>query len=267
MPAGPVKADAAVDLAWAVDQDMPPGPYPRSSQFVFQRVPQLVTAAATAGAPRRVLDVACGLGGQLDLLRANDREAWGLDSSFALARHCRQQFAGDRNALIVCATAEELPFRDSTFDRIICQGSIDHFANPGTFLAEVARVLRPDGRAVIGISNFDSLSCRIGRGLYRAKALLRLPVYRGRMYWDIPANHTFKGTYRVLRQMAAPHLKLVECRGISLLWLFHTWTRLMDTLPERWAWMAMRTLDRIAYRTPRLADLIVSVWRPRKDGP
>lgn len=242
---------------------MPPGPYPRDSQFVFQRVPELVTEVATRGKPGRVLDVACGLGGQMALLRDAGWESWGLDASTALARHCRERFADDGGAPLVIAVAEALPFRDSSFDRIVCQGSLDHFARPRSFMREVARVLKPDGRAIIGISNFDSLSCLISQSIFSLRERWGLPVYRGRNFWQIPNNHTFRGTYRVLRRLGEPHLELVECRGASMLWLFHRWTRLMEALPAPLAWSTMTALDRIAYRVPALADLVVSVWQPR----
>ena len=248
-----------IDLAWAVNEDMPPGPYPRDSRWVFRRVPELVTDRATAGRPGRVLDVACGLGGQLALLRERGWEGWGLDASMALVQHCRKQFAGQ--APLVCAVAEALPFRSGTFDRVVCQGSLDHFAKPRAFLREVARILQPDGHAIIGISNFDSLSCRIGRGLYRAKERFGASVYHGRNYWQIPPNHTFKGTLGGLKQLAQPELELVECRGISMLWLFHRWTRLIETLPSPLAWGALAAVDRIAYRVPEMADVLVTVWR------
>ena len=253
-----------IDLDWAINEDIPPGPYPRDSQFVFQRVPQLVAEVATEGRPGRVLDVACGLGGQLALLRQGEWEAWGLDASIALVRHCRQEFAGQGEAPLVCATAEALPFQSDSFDRIVCQGSLDHFAQPRSFMREVARVLKPNGRAIIGISNFDSLSCRLGEAIAQIKERIGLPVYQGRNYWQIPHNHTFRGSYPVLRRLGEPHLELVECRGISLLWLFNSWTRLTEALPRPLAWSAMTALDRIAYRTPSIADLLVSVWRPRR---
>ncbi len=195
----------------------------------------------------------------MTLLKAAGCEAWGLDTSIALLRHCRTRFAG---APLVCSTAEALPLRNASLDRIVCQGSLDHFVRPGSFMREAARVLRPDGRAIIGISNYDSLSCRLGQAVYRLEDRLGLPVYRGRNYWQIPPNHTFRGTYRVLRQLGEPHLELIECRGVSLLWLFHRWSRLMEALPRFLAWSTITTLDRIAYKSPALADIIVSVWRP-----
>ncbi len=254
----------AVDLGWVVDDDMPPGPYPRDSQFIFQRVPQRITEAATEDGPGRVLDVACGFGGQLALLRRDGREGWGLDASMPLLRHCRTRFAIDGGAPMVCAAAEALPFRSGSFDRIVCQGSLDHFARPRTFMREVARVLKPDGLAIIGISNYDSLSCRLGQAIFRLRERWGLAVYRGRNYWQIPPNHTFRCTYSAMRRLGQPYLELVACHGISLLWLFRRWTRLVDALPRPLAWSTMTVLDQIAYRMPAIADLVVSVWRPRR---
>lgn len=251
-----------VDLGWTVDEDIPPGPYPRDSQLVFERVPALVTREATKGAPGRVLDVACGLGGQLALLRDEGWEGWGLDASTPLATYCRERFANDGGAPVVIAAAEALPFRDHTFDRIVCQGSLDHFPEPKAFMQDLARVLKPDGRAIIGISNFDSLSSRLGRGLYQLSERFGRPVYRGRNYWEIPDNHTFKGTYAVLKDLGPPGLEMEDCYGISMMWLFHRWTKLIEALPESAAMPILNALDRIAYRAPALADILVSVWRP-----
>lgn len=255
---------AQFDLAWSVEEDVPPGRPRRDSQFVFRRVPELITEKATAGKPKRILEVACGFGGQMALLRKRCGEVWGLDASVALARYCRRRFAGAGGAPLVVALAEALPFRSGSFDRIVCQGSIDHFARPRQFMREVARVLKPEGRAVIGMSNFDSLSCVLGRTLYAIQERRGRPVYRGRNYWEIPENHAFRGTYNVLLRLGEPALELVECRGVSMLWLFHRWTRLMEALPWPVAWGLMSALDRLAYHVPALADLLVSVWRPRR---
>lgn len=254
------------DLNWLITEDMPPPPYPRDSQFIFKRIPEVLTQIAIRDRPQRVLEVACGIGKQLELLRPGTVEVWGLDASPALTRYCNERFAGDPGAGFVTAVAERLPFEDDTFDCVLCQGSLDHFPRPRAFLRDVARILKPDGRAVIALSNFDSLACRLGRTLYRAKAARGMDVYRGRNYWEIPENHTFRGTYSVLLRIGEPHLELVECRGISLLWLFHRWSRLMDALPPALAWSTMTVADRIAYRVPALADMVVSVWQPRKAG-
>jgi SAM-dependent methyltransferase len=256
-------ADEDFDLDYSIEEDMPPGRPHRDSQYVFARLPRAVAREA-ARPGERVLDVGCGFGGQMTLLREQGGEAWGLDASFDLCWHCRDKFLPNGGAPLVCGTAEHLPFRDNTFDRVVCQGSLDHFARPRLFMSEVARILKPDGRAVIAISNYDSLACRLGRGLYRMQERRGKDVYRGRNYWQIPPNHTFRGTYSVLVRMGAPHLQLVRCRGVSMLWLFRRWTRVVENVPREVALGMIAAVDRVAYRAPSLADIVISVWRPNK---
>ena len=267
MTQSPARPTPQLDLDYAIEDDMPPGVTTRDTQLVVKRMPELVAQLATPRSSGRVLDVGCGFGGQMELLRGRGWETWGLDASYDLSWYCKTRFAGEHPSPAVCAAAEALPFRAGSFNSIVCQGSLDHFVQPRAFLREVARVLKPDGRAVIAISNYDSLSCRLGSNLYRLKERFGRPVYRGRNYWQIPGNHTFRGTYRMLVRLGEPDLELIECRGVSLLWLFHRWTRLMQRLPDSIAWGAMRALDRVAYHRPSAADIVVSVWRPKKhDG-
>ena len=61
------------------------------------------------------------------------------------------------------AWSDALPFADDSFDGVICKGAIDHFDRPLVAIGEMARVTRPDGRVVLAIANFDSLSCRVAR--------------------------------------------------------------------------------------------------------
>jgi len=209
--------------------------------------------------------VGCGFGQQMMLLRERGWDVWGLDASFRLARYSSDRF--ETPAPAVCAIAESLPFADGAFDRVVCQGSLDHFAQPESFLKEVSRILKPDGRAIIALANYGSLSARLGSRVYWLKRLFGVGVFEGRNYWEIPRNHTFRGTHRVLIDICSRHLELVECRGISLLWLFHTWTRVVETLPQPIAWALMGALDWIAYRRPSIADELVSVWQPKKPWP
>lgn len=46
-----------------------------------------------------------------------------------------------------------LPFADASFDDVVCCVSIDYLTQPVAVMAEVARVLRPDGRMVCTFSN------------------------------------------------------------------------------------------------------------------
>ena len=45
--------------------------------------------------------------------------------------------------------SENLPFDDDTFDMITCTDSFHHYPNSENVLAEIRRVLRPQGRLLI----------------------------------------------------------------------------------------------------------------------
>jgi SAM-dependent methyltransferase len=98
----------------------------------------------------RLLDVSCGNG---YLLRAAGRrglEATGVDISPAALEHARRQAP---HARLVCADAERLPFGDTSFDRVTNIGSLEHYARPQCGVAEMARVLKPDGLALVLLPN------------------------------------------------------------------------------------------------------------------
>jgi len=258
---------APVDLSYDLSDDLVPGPWRRDSVFAFWRGEQAVRQAVDGVRRGRLLDVACGTADQAGRLQERGWQSWGLEPSpgmLRLARLRREQRG--QSVILVRGIGEQLPFCDDSFDCVVCQGSLDHFARPRAFMAELARILKPNGRAVIALANFESLSCRLGRGLYRAKELLGIPVMGGRAYWQIPPNHTFKGDYAVLRAMASPWLRLERCQGVSMLWLFRRWSLFVEALPEDVAWALLRTVDRIARRMPGLSDMMVSVWRPTKAG-
>jgi SAM-dependent methyltransferase len=259
---------ASIDLDYDLTEDLVPGPWRRDSVFLFWRSEKAVQQAVDGVRRGRLLDVACGTADQAGRFQERGWQSWGLEPSpgmLRLAQLRRKQ--REQSVVLVRGIAEQLPFCDDSFDCVVCQGSLDHFARPRAFMGEVARILKPDGQAIIAIANFESLSCRLGRSLYRAKKLLGIPVMGGRAYWQIPPNHTFKGDLAILRGMARPWLRMERCHGVSVLWLFRRWSLFVESLPEDVAWALLRTLDRVAYRVPGLSDMIISVWRPSKAAP
>jgi SAM-dependent methyltransferase len=90
---------------------------------------------------------------------ASRRGAWtcGIDISEPTVRQARAAFAprpGERQPLRgVVADVRDLPFRDASFDAIYSMGTIEHFDGTERAVEEMARVLRPGGRAIIGVPN------------------------------------------------------------------------------------------------------------------
>lgn len=250
-----------VDLSYSIE-DFVPGPH-RDSRFLYAALEDTIVDLACEGPGGRVLDVACGTGKQPMRIAARGCIAVGLESSMEMVGVGRLVHP-ESTAAIVRAIAESLPFLDGEFDRVVCQGSLDHFADAGAFMCEAARVTKPDGRIVIALANFESLSCRLGHAIDRAKGRLNRPRPPWRPYFEIPVDHNVKGDLRFVRNLGGDPLVLDRCFGISLLWLLPRWGQALDRLPLGPAGTVWRALDRIARRRPHDADMIISVWRKRE---
>jgi len=256
-------AEPKPELDYALE-DFFPGPYRPDMQFYIDRLSEATLQAADRPRPGRILDVACGPAEEIIGLSRKGWQAWGLDASqsmLGLARRKAKEQGGE--VLLVRGIAETLPFRDSSFDRVTCKGAMDHFAHPEAFVQEVARVLKPDGLAVIALTNYESLSCRVGRWLYPALRRTRYKNRRERPYWVPPKDHTLRGSYDQVVRLGGRWLELRRCFGVSLLWLFPGWDRILDRIPRRVARAILRIADLAARRAPTMADVIVSVWSPR----
>ncbi len=89
----------------------------------------------------RVLDIGCGKGRQMQRLAGRGCRAIGLDPNPARLRGCT-----DLALEVVAGHAEHMPFRDGSFDGVICKVTIPYTVEPLAF-REMARVLKPGGTA------------------------------------------------------------------------------------------------------------------------
>jgi SAM-dependent methyltransferase len=81
-------------------------------------------------------------------------QAYGIDISPPTLARARDAF-GSTNATLHGAVADvrELPFRDASFDAVYSMGTIEHFNETERAVEEMARVLKPGGRAIVGVPN------------------------------------------------------------------------------------------------------------------
>ena len=99
-----------------------------------------------------VLDIACGAGYGTELLARKASYAYGIDISpeavnYAKTKHHRDNLTywiGD-----CCA----IPMDDASVDIVVSFETIEHIENHPLFLAEIKRVLRPDGILIISSPN------------------------------------------------------------------------------------------------------------------
>jgi len=100
-------------------------------------------------APARVLDVATGTAGvALMLTDRSDATVTGVDITELMLRRGRDLVARRGRSLrirLVAGRAEQLPFRDHTFDALTFTYLLRYVANPAATLRELSRVVRPGG--------------------------------------------------------------------------------------------------------------------------
>lgn len=117
-----------------------------------------IDLAAPLCAGREVLEIGCGTGLILKEIAPIARRAVGLDLSPGMLARAR-----DRGLTVVEGSATDLPFDDATFDTVYSFKVLAHVEGIEQALREVARVLRPGGRAALEFYNRASLRYAVKR--------------------------------------------------------------------------------------------------------
>jgi len=103
---------------------------------------------------RRILDLGSGMGGASVALALEGAAPLAFEYNRAYCDIIRLRAARYELALpIVNGVGERLPFAEGSFDLAICWDVVEHVQNPDRLLAELARVLRPGGRALLTVIN------------------------------------------------------------------------------------------------------------------
>jgi SAM-dependent methyltransferase len=109
--------------------------------------------AARWAAGNRVLDVACGEGYGSALLARSAAHVTGVDVSEPAIAHASRAYADRGNLAFVQASCTALPLPDASVDVAVTFETIEHIAEQGPFLDQLARVLQPDGVLVLSCPN------------------------------------------------------------------------------------------------------------------
>ena len=84
-------------------------------------------------------------------------QAYGIDISMPIVSQARVAFGtapeDERSLKAAVADVRDLPFADASFDAIYSMGTIEHFDETEQAVAEIVRVLKPGGCAIVGVPN------------------------------------------------------------------------------------------------------------------
>lgn len=123
--------------------------------------------AASYCEAKTVLEVACGTGQGLGLLRSRAGKVYACDLSLENL-HTARHGNGQSQALVQ-ANAQALPFADNSLDAIILLEAIYFLPSASEFLSEARRVLRPGGWCLVSAINKDCIDFNPRHSLYRER--------------------------------------------------------------------------------------------------
>ena len=183
--------------------------------------------------PGMILENGCGVGEYLQRLDAQAKLAVGLDVDFERVVETHQ-----KGLTVQMAVGEALPHAAGTFDLVISNEVLEHVQDDRQAVAEIVRVLKPDGRLMLFCPNrgypFET------HGIYRKSEY----HFGNKLFVNYLPN--------CWRNKLAPHVRVYRARDLK---------RLFEGLPVR---IVRRTVifggyDNIIRRSPALGKVLRAV--------
>ncbi len=129
---------------------------PPLSALTVERLDQWALSLVPYRRTGRLLEVGCGAGHFLAAAARHGFEAWGTEisrSGIALLE--------GRGLRVLAGALPELDLPDQHFDAVVLFEVLEHLEDPGRYLCECARIVRPGGGLLVTTPNFGSLSRRL----------------------------------------------------------------------------------------------------------
>ena len=123
-----------------------------------------------AGPGSSLLDAGCGYCFHTRRLAKGGFQITGVDFSDSALSEARRTIAAaglEDQVQLRQSDLKTLPFTDGEFDSVVCWGVIMHIPEMEAAITELARVLKPGGRLILGENNGSSLHVVIWENLLR----------------------------------------------------------------------------------------------------
>jgi ubiquinone/menaquinone biosynthesis C-methylase UbiE len=122
--------------------------------------------------------VGCGTGRASRIGASTARSVVGIDLSPEMIAKARELADGNDSVRFEAGDAEDLPFGDGEFSAVLCSNSFHHYPEPRRAVDEMARVLAPGGRLVLGDACSDLVTARVADLVLRRVEPGHVRLYR-----------------------------------------------------------------------------------------
>ena len=103
----------------------------------------------------RILDVACGMGELSLKIAKKGYKVYGIDISENAISSAKRLAEREKIACeFKIGSAEDLPYLDGYFHKVVCSSSLEHFKDDIKALKEMHRVLKTNGKVVLTTDSF-----------------------------------------------------------------------------------------------------------------
>jgi len=107
---------------------------------------------------KNVLELGCGSGSFLKRLgKTSDAHLVGVDTSPGALKSAFRKTRALKNIDLILADAHHLPFKNCSFDTVICCEVIEHLGAPANALEELHRIIMEDARLIISFPNYFAI--------------------------------------------------------------------------------------------------------------
>ncbi len=106
--------------------------------------------------PKRILDIGCGRGFYIKALSLFlfPEQIHGIDINKAYIEKAQKSNA-DARIYLQTGSIYKLPYKSESIDTIICSEVFEHLKHEKKAIAEIARVLKPNGSLIVTVPNHD----------------------------------------------------------------------------------------------------------------
>jgi ubiquinone/menaquinone biosynthesis C-methylase UbiE len=129
-------------------------PYSTPRRIMQPHLARYEFAIQTVGCVNKALDIACGTGYGASILKMGGiRNILGADLDWSAVYYAKENCPDENGISFTQADGNVLPISDEAVDLITCFETFEHILDSHSFLAELNRILKPEGTLVISIPN------------------------------------------------------------------------------------------------------------------